>query len=80
MGLDAKTIEFAQAVGVEADALAFLDKSMCHTYKDIALLTTSEKDVKDDIVAPMAVAGVASAKTMIGISRLRSFGSLAGNC
>ena len=52
MPLDAKTIEFAAAAGVEPDVLAFLDKGMCHTYKDVALLTTCEKDVKDDIVAP----------------------------
>ena len=71
MPLDAKIIEFAAAAGVEPDALKFFDGALCHSYKDIALLTTSEKDVKVDIVEPMAAANVASAKAMIGIVQIK---------
>ena len=71
MPLDAKTIEFAAASGVEPDVLAFLDKELCHTYKDVALLTTEEKFTKDDLVAPMIAAGVKSAETIIGAVRIK---------
>ena len=71
MPLCAKTLEFAAAAGVENDALKFFDGAKCHTYKEIALLTTSEKDVKADIVEAMPAGGVASAKTMIGVVQIK---------
>ena len=71
MAFEAKVLEFAAASGVEKDVLDFLLVQKCTTVKDIALLTTCLKDVKEDIVAPMGASNVASARTIIGVVQIK---------
>ena len=73
MPLCPKTLELATAAGVENDVLVWLEASKCYSYKEVALLTTEEKDVRADVVEPMRAAdpAVASEKTVIGVVQIK---------
>ena len=71
MSFEAKVLEYASASGVENDVLQFLEAQKCFTVRDVALLSTSLKECKEDIVAPMVQGNVASAKTMIGTVQIK---------
>ena len=75
MPLCPKTLELATAAGVENDVLAWLEASKLYFYKEVALLTTEEKDVRADVVEPMRAAdpAVASEKTVIGVVQIKKF-------
>ena len=75
MPLCPKILELATAAGAENDALVCFEASKCCSYKEIALLTTEEKDVRVDIVEPMKAASpaVESAKTIIGVVQIKKF-------
>ena len=64
----------AATAGVERDVLDWFEAAKI-TYKEVAPLTTDEKDVMADIVDPMGASepAVNSTKTVIGFVNIKKF-------
>ena len=75
MPLCVKTKEMANDAGIKEDVIQWLENAGFASYRDVALMSTEEKDVKADIVEPMrsSETPVASAKTPIGAVNIKSF-------
>ena len=71
----AKTAEMARDAAIKDDVIQWLEQAGFSSYRDVALMSTEEKDVKVDIVEPMRSSDppVASAKTPIGAVNIKSF-------
>ena len=69
----ARTVELAAAAGVESDVMAWFEAAGIETYVNIALITTEERDVRADLIAPMLAADprVSSAGTVLGVVRIK---------
>ena len=53
MPLCVKTKEMAKDAGIKEDVIQWLENAGFASYRDVALMSTEEKDVKADIVEPM---------------------------